>query len=840
MLSHSEKPKYSVLIMGKTQAGKSTLIEHIKNYADPTYNIDRSLLGDGNHLVTEYSRSFYVESNLPAYEAYRKDTNEVIDLEGLATRCAEHDCRDILFSREKDVGLRHAPQDPNEPSELVEFRFLDTPGINDTNDRDSCHADNIISEMINTRSFNLIVIIISYKNAITREQHRALEYFANVFKGLHSRIMFLHTHVDYAQIHHTNTAHHLSIRMKNKALSRLFRQYDSEVIFEENNFEEYPSLTIDLVSKKRPVINCLIRNTIREILKMATQPAVALDTSIQNIERIRAIIHPSEFNIEGRRKLNARFTAEAAKLPKPAEEEQVDNIRSGKSSLVEFFKLYADPNYIAVDEHITWGNSRFADEKVKVTTFLADLHTTEIRKWRGNTGEYDVIDLEEEAKTLSKEAFTDIINLDQKDADTAIIASSNPKEYHFNIYEGPGLNEFAESFERNIFNVHRTLAESKQKFHQVLFTLAPGPITSAIMSTIRVCSDILSDFSSLFSFVHTKIDYSGFHIDNKQFHDSMKERQELLQRYIHSSAAPYLIDCNLQSNLLVQRAKTYNVVHDILKAASIQTPIALKSPLMKKTPKMDSIDTNLGWQARNAFRNVEKEITQANKDLLELRGKISRLDLDYKTKDQEVNGAKNKEEISTRDDMEIIFENKYMAAAEPYPEIDAKTMTFKKQARTIEKVHMVCSNVEIEHERGGQGCDYWEIAFHRHAFDAASFEVQLYARKQDCNDNPVGETEEMADIRLQRLALEKQLVAVEEKIRSKSQAQLEYNLLREWISREALPRAVMEELIKEEVYEAKETPFFRIKEIYLKHGGVYGTDPSESVKNSPEETTRLR
>ncbi|KAG0316466.1 hypothetical protein BG000_004856, partial [Podila horticola] len=60
--------KYSVLILGKHSSGKSTLVEHIKNYANPGYSIDRSLLGNGNVSKTESTRPFYIESNLPAYE----------------------------------------------------------------------------------------------------------------------------------------------------------------------------------------------------------------------------------------------------------------------------------------------------------------------------------------------------------------------------------------------------------------------------------------------------------------------------------------------------------------------------------------------------------------------------------------------------------------------------------------------------------------------------------------------------------------------------------------------------------------------------------------------------
>ncbi|KAG0339541.1 hypothetical protein BG004_006772 [Podila humilis] len=832
--------KYSVLIMGKTQAGKSTLVQHIKHYADPTYEIDASLLGNGNFSKTDITRPFLVRSNLPSYEAFIKETGEIIDLADIATKWEnEEDYREVLFMREKKVGVRVAPQDPNAPSETVEFRFLDTPGLNDTNDRDSSHAANIISEVIQTRSFNLIVVIVSFKNPLTQEQQLALEYYADVFKGLHSRIMFLHTHVDYADIHHTNKPHQLNIKMKNKELSKIFRRQDSECTFDKDNVKDYPHFTIDLVSKKRPVINCLIRNTICTILKKATEPAVMLDTTGPNLDRINAIIHPSKYNDAEKKKVKQRFAEEASKLDRAPEDAPVEvggkeltqinilligDVQSGKTSLVEMFRLYADPDYVANTQHISQGSSRFADEKVRVTPFLSNLHSIEIRKMRGETGEYDVIDLDAEAKKGSEEDFEDLLNLGQR-AVTTTIVSPNSERYRFNIYEGPSLNESSENFEKHIFSVHKTVVESDQEFHQVLFTLPPGPITNAIRTTIRVCSDIFSDLAPLFSFVHTKTDYPKLHHTNKQFHDAMKERQEILQRFISSTANPYLIDCNLQSNWPVQRAKTYNIVHEILKTAVKQTPIKLKSPLMKKTPKMVGIDTNLKWQARDAFQDTQKEITKNNNDLLELRNKIRQFDIDYKEKDKVVNAAKNKEDASTRDDMEVVFHEKFSYEEEKHTEIYSRTMTFKKQARTIEKVLLLSSNMIIEQNLGGEGFNHWKIIYRRKDRKESWIEVKIYAKKQDGAGNPMSESPEMANIRRQKLELEKQLAVVEERIRSKWHAQKEYNLLRDWISRETLPKAVLEALNKAEVYEVNGTPFDKIREIYLNSGGVYDTDP---------------
>ncbi|KAG0016159.1 hypothetical protein BGZ81_011368 [Podila clonocystis] len=840
--SHQKELKHSVLVIGTTQSGKSAFIQHIKNYANPSYAIDQSLLGNGNLTKTESTRPFFVESNLPVYEVFHKATGDIIDLKDLASKSDEEDYRDILSSREKNVGLRLAPSDSNAPSDLVEFRFLDTPGLNDTSDRDSSHAVNIISEMINTGSFNLIIIVVSFKNHINEEQQLALEYYADVFKGLHTRIMFLHTHVDYTDVHHTNTVHYLDMKMKNKVLSKIFRRFDSETAFDEDYIKEYPSFTIDLVSKKRPVINCLIRNTIRDILKMATDPAVLLDTSMQNIERIRAITHPSKFNDDERKKVKARFAAEAMRHEIPDMDHQINilllgDVQSGKTSLVDMFQLYSDPTFIVNTHNLTQNQDRVADEKVKFTSILAGHHTVEIRKLRGSS-EYVVIDLEEEAKRLGQEDFEDLLNLDQTEAETVNIAPDQSKTYRINIYEGPGLNACSETFEKNIFSIYRAIVDSGQKFHQVLLALAPGPIATEIVATIAVCFEIFFDLSSLFSLVYTKVDCSKLHNGNKEFQASLKEGQERIKNKVQSMPPWYLIDCDIQSNYPpVQRARTMNVIHHILIAASKKKPIALTSPMMKKTPRIVSIDTRLKCQSRESFQHSQKEIVQNDKHRLKLRSQINSLSKEYKDMDQVVDSTKNTKDFASRDEMEVIFEDIFTAAAEPYPEIYSKTMTFKKQSRLIKEVQMVYENVEIEQALGGEGFNHWKIIYRRTSGAAASLVVKLYAKKQDSAGNPIGETEDMAANRLQRAQLNAEQEIAEAKAKALARQKKEYYLLRYCILRETLPNVIMERLISTGNDVTNGPPLDIFKEVYLDSESVFGDDPYSDIEESDSMDT---
>ncbi|KAG0340576.1 hypothetical protein BG005_003166 [Podila minutissima] len=178
------------------------------------------------------------------------------------------------------------------------------------------------------------------------------------------------------------------------------------------------------------------------------------------------------------------------------------------------------------------------------------------------------------------------------------------------------------------------------------------------------------------------------------------------------------------------------------------------------------IDSELKWLALNDIQDIQEEITQNKDRFTELHSKIRQLDTNYKIKDQEVNSAKNKEDVATCDDMEVVFEDKYTAAYEVFTEIYSKSMTFKKQSRTVEKVYMVAENVEIELLLCGEGFNH-QLIIYRHTSSAtASLVVKLYAKKQDSAGNPVGETKELAEIRLQQLELEMQAVALEEPIRS--------------------------------------------------------------------------
>ncbi|KAF9389850.1 hypothetical protein CPB97_010488 [Podila verticillata] len=315
--------EYSILMFGKTQAGKSTFIEYIRSYANPLYTIDQGLIGNTLQSKTGMTKRFNVTSDLPTYEVSFKDSETPINTDALCAGCnTVEDYADVINNRKTTLKL--AQQNPDHgPSEPVTIQFLDTPGINDTNYRDVEHAQEVIKEMIKIRSFNLIVVVVNIDVPIHLEQQVAFRYYSSVIHTLqrdHSNIIFVYTHVEYKCRHRTDTDHQERMDKAHRAFSSLFRDCgdmsreevmtDLATAMQDKDAYLYPHYTIDLQSH-RPICKCMMQETLRDILRLAvTKPAVSFDISQENLARVWAIKHPDEENHKRRQKQQARQQAE--------------------------------------------------------------------------------------------------------------------------------------------------------------------------------------------------------------------------------------------------------------------------------------------------------------------------------------------------------------------------------------------------------------------------------------------------------------------------------------------------------------------------------------------------
>lgn len=234
------------------QSGKSALIEHIKNYANPDYTINQTLLGDGTFPKTERTHTSCATSNLPSYKVYKSGT--MVKLKCLS-KGPDNEDGDLLLSCDDSVEFKLSRSNLND----MPFCFLDTPGLCNYDDKDSSHATGIIEGILSVQSFNLILIAINLQNPLTAELLLALQYYSKVLDGLHNNIAFVFTHAHYDNYCLTDLRQSMLLAKKVQTLSRISQGSAA------GNLESYPIFTIDLTDKMNPIAWCMTHNTLRDI-----------------------------------------------------------------------------------------------------------------------------------------------------------------------------------------------------------------------------------------------------------------------------------------------------------------------------------------------------------------------------------------------------------------------------------------------------------------------------------------------------------------------------------------------------------------------------------------------
>ncbi|KAG0363625.1 hypothetical protein BG005_009976 [Podila minutissima] len=630
--------KYSVLVLGKTQSGKTAFIEHAKKYANSEYTINQAVLGNGTFSKTDRTHTVIASSTLPSYQVYNKSSGDKVDFNP-AEDADEEDIRDLLFKHDDNIDLRLAPE--NLSSESMDFEFLDTPGLCNHQDKDVAQAADIIGEILATRSFNLILIVVSIQDPLSAEQLLALEYYSKVLDGLHSNIALLYTHADYGTYLHPNKAQQSVLANKTRMLSRIFQGPTAE------DSDPYPYFTIGLTERKLPVVQCLMQNTLREILQLAVSNLPALiDTNHANIDRIKNIDHPSYFDdllrdtslsrIYGQLRpqvsvpgsplsesggsnlqnmdtvpvdtqpgkispIDLVQDSEPGKLGNvepavqgsadPVEETLEDttetthnivllgNPQVGKSTVVELFRVNADPKHV-IDQ------SRRGDGFLSKTQFIERFHlrTDLVRCEVLETATEMIHNLQNLGTTIEEEDdYQDL--LQRRGVGYAFTQDryrqpSDLVKHNFRLVDTPGLNDTGG---RSVAIAEDIVQEiiSNPSINLILIVIsATSPITMEIRTELEYYAKVLQGVQSNIAFLYTNIDYTHCHQSNTQHQLYMETRHTAYSKIFRGVPDDaesvdlfprYTIDLEQKKRPFIQGI-TQNTLKDMLRFAALTPP----------------------------------------------------------------------------------------------------------------------------------------------------------------------------------------------------------------------------------------------------------------------------
>ncbi|KAI9242923.1 MAG: hypothetical protein BYD32DRAFT_402189 [Podila humilis] len=303
-MSTATRSTFNVLFLGETQSGKSTLIEHLKKYANPNYAVNKENIGDSIFSLTKNVIHAEIKTNSPAYFISKANSEQRVDYGEFIKEEEPEDYEDELNERRKYHLVREEPVD----APIVTFNLIDTPGLNDTSLFDESNIAIIFKALEDIEYINLIVITVA-NNPFTEGLRDALQAYVDLLPEFNSNIVFVHTKIDYAKLHPNDTLFADALLEKKHLLGSLMGRHSVPHLLIDNN-----------IGTRQVVRDCMTQNTLRNLLGMAklNQPIPLRTMRMNKTEKMRvadeilkdkyeAIIAKREDALESKDKLQKEF-----------------------------------------------------------------------------------------------------------------------------------------------------------------------------------------------------------------------------------------------------------------------------------------------------------------------------------------------------------------------------------------------------------------------------------------------------------------------------------------------------------------------------------------------------
>ncbi|KAG0372053.1 hypothetical protein BGX24_000808 [Mortierella sp. AD032] len=255
-------------------------------YANPAYKINSSRIGSGNVSLTTEVRQESIYTRLPEYLVYTRQPEYLVKKVDRSRHSevqpkVQHPVAyDVFIKEDKDtyedeLNARREYQPPVQgkswSSDMLKFNIIDTPGLNDTKDQDEDHVFKIISEL-GGQSLDLVLVTVS-RGAFTQGLQQVLRSYMDLFPQLGDIMAFVHTRVDYVELHPDMTNFQSYMNEKMATLGNIMGRLS------------FPHFWIDCdFETTKPVRKCITNNTLRRILRLAVEnkPVVILHSKTLN------------------------------------------------------------------------------------------------------------------------------------------------------------------------------------------------------------------------------------------------------------------------------------------------------------------------------------------------------------------------------------------------------------------------------------------------------------------------------------------------------------------------------------------------------------------------------
>ncbi|KAF9570481.1 hypothetical protein EC968_001755 [Mortierella alpina] len=250
-------PVYNIILLGQTQAGKSTFLQGIKRYVNPRCAIDEEAIGNGDSSHTQEVHEVTLETRFPQYYVVNTTSMQEVDIDELRRDCTESRYKRRL-DRTRDRAVR---QDSTSLGVNSTIHIFDTPGLDDTNGNNERNVAKILTALLEAKAteVHLMLLVLNRYAPLTEGLRDALQTYHNIFSAMNGLWAVVHTKAkDYDRIVPDKILKSY-LKERTKKLEDIMQQKDIPYHVIDCDFQE-----------RRPLHVYFRQQTIRKILRLAS------------------------------------------------------------------------------------------------------------------------------------------------------------------------------------------------------------------------------------------------------------------------------------------------------------------------------------------------------------------------------------------------------------------------------------------------------------------------------------------------------------------------------------------------------------------------------------------
>lgn len=295
----------------------------------------------------------------------------------------------------------------------------------------------------------------------------------------------------------------------------------------------------------------------------------------------------------------------------------------------------------------------------------------------------------------------------------------------FRLFDTPGLDDTKGNDIQNIARTFTGLSDVHE-FHMVLIMDSHEvPLTMSQKAAFKSYFDLFEDLKALIVIVHTKVPNIHRHPANTKLDKRLAGRSQFFNEVMGRPVPTKRIDCDIDETGPAHLCLMRKTIREILKIATIKTPVVRRRAHIQKTLAMKSADKLVEGKYKAMLKSVHTSCDALSQ--------VDQVEIKVQTSKDEIKIVEENIRDKDTDDLVALFEKRFDEEVGFMGWIqdlfgranEAHTMEYSNEDHTIDKVRVDHEAIETLNESGGEGHKNWYVEFKRNAFQTGYYHAIL-------------------------------------------------------------------------------------------------------------------